>query len=75
MRAGWAVLSRRYQCFPPPLSLCVFVVAAVLQGVHFSSGSRPDPIWFQVLILVLSAVPAPLFFGYFTNKLRRKINK
>ena len=34
---------------PLPLSVCVFVVAAVLEGVHFSFGSGPDPILFQVL--------------------------
>lgn len=38
-------------------SLCVFAVAAVLEGVHFSFGSRPDPILFQVVILGQSAMP------------------
>lgn len=59
-----------YQCF-----LSVFVVAAVLEGVHFNFGSRPVPMLFQVLILVQSAVPVLLFFGYLTNKLRKKEKK
>lgn len=67
IHAGWAVFLRCYQCF---LSLYVFVVAAVLEGVHFSFGSGAVPILFQVLIQ--SAVPILLFFGYFTNKLRKK---
>lgn len=57
------------------LSLSFFVVVtAVLEGVHFNFGSRPVLILFQLLNLVLCAVPILLFFGYFTNKLRTKKN-
>lgn len=51
---------------------CFVVVAAVLEGVHFSFGSRPDPILLQVFILVQSAVlwifHKQHFFFFFLNK-------
>lgn len=59
MYAGCVVFLHCYHCF---LSVC-FVVAAVLEGVHFSFGSRPVLILFQLLILVQSAMPILLFFG------------
>lgn len=37
MHAGWVVFLHGYHCF---FSVC-FVVAAVLEGVQFSFGSRP----------------------------------
>lgn len=68
MHLGWIVFLLCYQSFFSPC----FVVAAVLEGVHFSFGSTPKPILFQLLILVQFAMPILLFFGYFTNKLREK---
>lgn len=56
------------------LSLC-FPVAAVLEGLHFSFGSRRVPVLFQLLILLQSAMSILLFFGYFTNKLRGEKKK
>lgn len=70
--------ARRVGCVLAPLSvfpLCVFfVVAAVLQGLHFSFGSRPNPILFQVVILGQSAMPVLSYLDNLQTKFGKKKN-